>query len=451
MDVQIFGNEGTGLFIRSDGPVSLMGVESSYNSIYSGWIDEDSSTNGVRERLSGYWGSEGDEWRFEGELGDSYTIILTSDEFTPMLVLMDKWGDPLEGDYNIDEDGKAEVMFSPSYTGEYILRVMASGWEMGVYELTFGGVIYDRLGLYPYHGADIITSNLVRISSGKTVFSDFDGNNANGAKIISGSTITISNAGASNNYLRGLDLQASNNNVSVGNNHKTRISYFNNNGEDGIYVLSGGSITLNNRIWANGNGNTGIYLDNSGSILKSITVKGVNANYNTGDGLYLTSSGNILLTTIEANFNERGIYAHSVGSLTINGINAISHNDLDGLFYDVVGAVNISGVTADYNGAHGISGYYINKAPITIFKNCVMRWNQGTGLFLTGAGSVTLDGVQSLMNVGDGVDLSTSNPAIIKNSTFMGNGGYGMRVLTGTFPINTFYLANDLGGIYLYH
>jgi len=449
MDVQILGNEGTGLFIRSDGPVTLAGVESSYNSIYKGQIDVDSPTNGVHERLSGYWGSQGDEWSFYGEAGDNFTITLTSSEFTPVLYLLDEWGYLID----IDDPGTgdtAQLGFSISDDGKYILRVGASGWGMGEYELTFGGDIYDWLVLYPYHGADIITSNLVRMSSGKTVFSDFVANNANGAKIISGSTITISNAGASNNYLRGLDLHASNNNVSIGNNHKTRISFFNNNGEEGIHVLSGGSITLNNRIWVNGNGNSGIYLDNSGSILKAITVKGVNANYNTGDGLYMISSGNILLTTVETNWNERGIYAHGVGSLTINGVNTISHNTLDGLFYDMGGAINISGVTADHNGVHGISGYYINNAPVTIFKNCVMRWNQDTGVFLTGAGSVTLDGVQSLMNGGDGADLYTSIPAIIKNSTFMGNGGYGLRVLTGTFPINTFYLANDLGGIYLY-
>jgi hypothetical protein len=452
VDVQIFGNEKTGLYIRSNGPVALLGVESSYNSIYTGEIDEDSLNNGVIERLSGYWGSQGDEWSFEGELGDSYTITLTSDVFTPMLVLMDEWGNWLEWD-DLADDGKAEVIFSPSYTGDYILRVMASGWGEGVYELMFGGTAVDWLAGSAFYGANIYTPSTIRVSSGKSVFSNFDGNNGYGAYFESESTVSVSNAGASGNHEHGLMILAQSN-VAIGNNHKTVMSAFNANGASGIRVESGGSITLNNRLWVNGNGFDGIYLSNSGSILKAITLRGVTASGNDGDGMHLDSSGNITLTGVAANGNtEIGVNAQSdAGIFTISGINVFSYNGSTGLTYDVMGSVNISGVTADGNWTNGITGIsHTSGAPVLI-RSSLLRWNGGDGINLSAQGTITLDGVQSLMNSGDGVDvIATGITTIIKNSAFMGNDGYGIRVLKNFYTItNTFYLANTQGGIYLY-
>jgi hypothetical protein len=303
-------------------------------------------------------------------------------------------------------------------------------------------------------GADIESPSTVRITSGKLVFSNFDGNRTYGAYIYSGSIVTISNAGASDNKGHGLYILAPNNNVTIGNNHKTHTSEFSGNDLNGIYIESGGSITLNNRIIANSNGNYGIYLTNSSSILKSITVKGVFANENSGDGLYLASSGNVALASIEANSNRnRGVYVHAKGGLTISGVNSVSGNDYVGIYYDAYGNVSISGLTADHNGHNGISGHSFTTGATTLIKNCLLRWNTEDGLWLSPRGTVTLDGVQSLMNGGDGVDIDpTYNiTTLIKNSAFMGNEEYGIKVLAGYYTIsNTFYLANNLGGIYLY-
>jgi hypothetical protein len=453
VDVWILGNEKTGLYIRSNGPVALLGVESSYNSIYTGWIDEDSSNNGVIERLSGYWGSEGDDWHFEGEFGDAYTIMLTSDAFTPVLVLMDEWGNWLEWDDNLDEDGKAEVVFSPSYTGDYILRVSASGWGEGVYELTFGGTAVDWLAGSAFYGANIYTPSTIRVSSGKSVFSNFDGNNALGAYFESGSTVLVSNAGASGNHEHGLMILAQSN-VAIGNTHITLMSAFNANGANGIHVESTGSITLNNRIRVNGNALDGIYLSTSSSILKAITVRGVTASGNGGNGVYLDSSGNITLAGVETNDNtNNGVNAQSdAGIFTISGFNIFSLNHAAGLIYDVMGSVNISGVTAEDNIENGITGISRTVGAPVLIRSSLLRWNGGDGLNLNSQGNITLDGVQSLMNGGDGVDVvATGITTIIKNSAFMGNDGYGIRVLGGYYTItNSFYLANNSGGIYLY-
>jgi hypothetical protein len=305
-----------------------------------------------------------------------------------------------------------------------------------------------------WHGVHIDVPNSVRVTSGKTLFSNFDNNLANGAYILSESTVTVSNVGASGNQASGLIIYAPNGIVTIGNNHKTFFSNFNNNGVNGISVTAGGTITLNNRIIANGNGSTGIYLDNNSSTFKAISIKGVEANENHGYGLDVQASGNLTLADVTASFNENyGSYLGVKGNLIISGTNEFSSNKGAGLVFGCFGSVNISGVTADNNTGSGISGNSNTTGMPVLIKNSVLRWNSDDGLQLNSGGNLTLDGVQSLMNGGDGVDIDPtySITTLIKNSAFMGNDGYGIKVLAGYYTIsNTFYLANDLGGINLY-
>jgi hypothetical protein len=454
-DVEIYNNEKTGLYINSDGPVSLQGVSSSYNSITSGWIDVNSSTNGVRERLSGYWGNE-DRWHFNGESGSAYTITLTSSAFKPMLSLEDEWGNQLEMDENLDGDGTAVISFSPASDGEYILRVQASDWGLGVYELTFGGDIYDALYFSPFTGASIFTPAGVNISSSKTTFSDFGGNNADGLYVSSGASVTLVNVGANDNYYKGVYVEAPNGNASLGNNHPTRISTFFGNGAQGVMIISGGTITLNNRLMAIGNGNEGFYLVNNTALTpKTITIKDVQSIGNSSTGIVVRSLGNISMTNVEASGNAQiGASLDTEGNVSILGINAFSNNSEQGLNVAASGTISISGVFAEYNGSNGLEVESRGDSKTVMLKNTVLRWNGSDGLDLSARGKVTIDGLQSLMNQGSGFVLDPSYSGVstlIKNSVFMGNDEYGIRIAFNTYTMtNTYYLANNQGGIYLY-
>lgn len=456
-DVEIINNEQTGLFINTDGLVSLLGVTSSYNSITSGWIDEDNSTNGVRERLSGYWENE-DRWHFNGESGDTYTITLTSSAFAPMLVLEDASGMILNADENLDGNGTAAIALTLLSDGEYVLRVQSRDWGMGVYQLTFGGGIYDALNNHPFSGAAIYTPMSVKVSSSKTMFSSFDGNNGDGLYVSIDSSglgsVSLTNAGADNNNYNGVSILAPNGNVSLSNNH-ARVSGFSWNGFQGVKIVSGGAITLNNRLLAIGNGREGFYLDNHSALAaKAITIKNVQAWFNGRTGLTANSLGSISVTSLDASGNgENGASLSTLGNVVLLGSNVFSGNHEQGLYVAASGIVSINGVLAEGNDGVGLDIQSNGIGKTVLVKNTLLRFNGDTGLVVNAQGAVTLDYVQSVLNDGSGVDLNDNGVAVlIKNSVMMGNGGNGLRVEQGLYSlVNSLYYGNSSQNIYLYY
>jgi hypothetical protein len=455
-DVEIYNNERTGLFINTDGLVSLQGVTSSYNSITGGWIDEDNSTNGVRERLSGY-GENEDRWHFNGESGDTYTITLSNCMFKPSLILEDAFGNQLDMDADADEDGSAVILFSPLSDNEFVLRVQVSDWGNGVYELTFGGGIYDALYNNPFSGAAIYTPMSVKVSSSKAIFSSFNANNGDGLYVSINSSglgsVSLANVGADNNNYNGVSILAPNGNVSLSNNH-ARVSGFSWNGFQGVKIVSGGTITLNNRLLAIGNGREGFYLDNGGALAaKTITIKNVQAWSNISTGLTANSLGNISVTNLDASANNRnGASLSTLGNVTLLGSNVFSGNDEHGLNVAASGVVSITGVMAEGNLLDGLDIQSNGVGKSVLVKNTILRFNQDSGLKVDAQGAVTLDNVQSVLNLGSGVDLNDNGVAVlIKNSMMMGNSGYGIKVEDGLFTlVNTYFFGNTLGGLELY-
>jgi hypothetical protein len=389
-----------------------------------------------------------------GESTDSYTITLTSTVFTPMLTLLDEWGNQLDIDFGGDLDDTAEISFSPTADGEYVLRVEAAGWGLGEYVLTFGGGVYDGLNNYPYYGAYINTPAGVAISSSKATFSQFDSNNADGLCIYSGASVNMLNVAANDNYANGIYVSASNGNVSLGNNHATRISTFFGNGGNGVWISSGGAITLNNRLWAFNNGGQGFYLTNDTALTpKTLTIKGVTANGNTLTGIYASSDGAITLMNVSASYNAAGgTFLQTLGNVAVSGNNVFSDNGEMGLYVDVSGTTSISGVLAEYNGLQGLHVESRVAGKTVLVKNSLLRFNSDTGLEIDALGTITLDGVQSLLNSGSGVDLNQNGVlVVIKNSVMMGNSENGLRVQGGFYSlINCLYFGNGAQNLFLY-
>ena len=452
-DVQIYNNSSNGLFINTDGPVSLQGVVSSYNSITSGDLEPTSSENGVTERLSGYWENV-DQWRFWGVSGESYTITLSSSDFTPMLTLLDEWGNQLDMVEDSDYDGTVTLSFSPSLDAKYVLRVEAAGWGAGVYDLSFGGDIYDALAYASIRGAEIHTTAGVNISSTKTTFSEFSDNNTGGLYVDSGSSVTLLNVSAIGNYGTGISVYAPNGNVSLGNNHASRFSFFFNNKFDGVMINSGGTITLNNRLWASGNGGQGFYLNNDTALTpKAITIRGITANGNTLTGINASSDSTITLMNVSASYNgTNGTYLQTLGNVAVSGSNIFTGNNDTGLYIYTSGATSISGVLAEYNGLKGLHVQSLVAGKTVLVKSSVLRFNGDTGLEINALGTITLDGVQSLLNTGSGMELNQNNvQVLIKNSVMMGNSENGLRVQNGYYSlINCLYFGNGAQNLFLY-
>jgi hypothetical protein len=458
-DAIIHNNEATGLYIRSFGAVTLQGVQASGSSIVSGEIDEDSTTNGVRERLSGT--NDGDRWWFEGEDGDSYTITLTSSEFFPTLELYDQRGNLLALDGNTNEDDQAIITYSldAGEGGWYYLYVPAY-YGSGVYELTFGGTVWDWLdnGNNPnaaFSGADILTVSAVSVSSTSKVFSQFYGNNRTGLNVETYGQVSVQNALADNNYFHGAYLRAYVGNITVGNNHPVRMSSYSGNGGSGLIAEAGGTITLNNRLWINYNGEDGAILDNNilTSTPKAIKITRLTTTGNGGHGLNVNAYGPVTLTSLEANDNTQdGMNITSIGGVAMLGSNKTAGNGQDGIFIQANGPVTISGLLAEANGDRGIMVNSTGFGLGVTLRSIIARYNGGDGINIDALGVVTLDGAQCVMNGGDGAYIETYGfGATLRNSVFMANADNGIDIngpkslLT---LIEVYYLGNGNENIY---
>jgi len=190
----------------------------------------------------------------------------------------------------------------------------------------------------------------------------------------------------------------------------TGLNAFGDNGSNGLYVQSNGAITLAN-VTAYGNGGNGAYLDTYGLLSpQKVTLTGTNTfNGNgstvahTGDGLLLNADGQITISNLTANWNGRSgaeldnaAYGGTATSgLTLSGVNNFEGNFYDGLYFDVVGAVSLSKITADDNGLSGVDGTTFGNITITCGS---MTGNGAYGWYLWTPSVVTLKGVFSYGN-----------------------------------------------------
>lgn len=311
----------------------------------------------------------------------------------------------------------------------------------------------------------------------------FNYNEVNGLIVNSKGVITINNVTAMNNtdghgvlldncsYNAGICDYGVSSGVSVkGTNN------FSNNGYDGLRVISGGVITVNN-ITANGNGTSasrpavtltydapidatgkGVFLLNIGATTpKNITISGTNTfNFNASNGLSVFTDGMITVNNITANFNEcdptkdtdptwcagavllgnSGVTQTGYGRFELNN----DHAQQNGLFVMInsgKGAVTLNNLFAFANGDIGVEIAAGGGTPATAIN-------------------VTINGANTFLNNGDsGLTINTDGTVTLNNLTAESNGNYGVFVsnigLTKAVTlkgINTFN-TNTNTGLYI--
>ena len=129
---------------------------------------------------------------------------------------------------------------------------------------------------------------------------------------------------------------------------------FENNTQDGLWLTSDGTITMNN-VSANNNTGGGASLYTHGlSTPQSVTLTGSNffVGNNSGDGLDITADGAITINNLMANYNNgTGAYLENClwngtkctgsGSITLTGTNLFDYNGGDGLYADTHGNLTL--------------------------------------------------------------------------------------------------------------
>lgn len=335
----------------------------------------------------------------------------------------------------------------------------------------------------------------------------FNYNEVNGLIVNSKGVITINNVTAMNNtdghgvlldncsYNAGICDYGVSSGVSVkGTNN------FSNNGWDGLRVVSGGVITVNN-ITANGNGTSasrpavtltydapidasgkGVFLLNIGATIpKNITISGTNTfNFNGSNGLSVFTNGMITVNNITANFNEcdptkdtdptwcagavllgnSGVTQTGYGRFELNN----DHANQKGLFVNInggKGSITLNNLFVFANGSNGVqiqANGALPTAPINVTLNGTNTFlnNDGSGLSIEVDGTVTLNNLTAESNDDYGVyvnNVGLTKAVMLKGiNTFNTNGNTGLYIQSyGAITTNAVSaFANSTGeGVYL--
>ena len=392
-DSSFNNNNDTGLLVLSMGTISLNG---------SNAYENHSPTQGgplvlpitVKDFMYSSDGSE--NWGFYGSAGDAMDIVVFSntDGFSPIITI-----------YN-----SAETWSVTNSTNVIDTNLPGDDWYR--IEVTFEG-LFEGQGFYTLHindedgdntvypGSGVALNNAsgkgsVKIYTTKTnPENHFDGNAGMGIDIKTNGSITIKNLNANENIRSGAFMVNPQSKGRVTFTDKTNGSNFFNNHENGIGILTMGSISLSG-INADENGSVGIgahsiNMDDPTISTGSVTLKNISVIHSGDKGIYVIANGAISLSSVFSieNFNE-GIYLQNdlserARNITLKDVSTVSNNNM-GMMILTNGKVTISGVEANDN--HKIFGDIMPGSAVSDYYNADMGpdelWFQGsTGTTLT--------------------------------------------------------------------
>ena len=225
--------------------------------------------------------------------------------------------------------------------------------------------------------------------------------------------------------------------VSIGGSSNS----FNSNESDGLFISSGGAITLIN-VQANGNGNDGAVLHNDLSIaVQPVTISSSSFNSTTtNDGLTVHTKGNIALTDVSA--SDNGVVGISLdnrsgttGTITVTTTSVtLDGNGTDGLEAYSNGAIKLTGkwLDASHNvGGNGIlldnhsgtAGVTVTGSLDTVSQNYTYQFNVNglDGLSIISKGPVAVSDIIASQNVDNGLEIGSISVSAYPSSVTCSN------------------------------
>lgn len=314
--------------------------------------------------------------------------------------------------------------------------------------ITINGIIANSNNL-----GDGVYLNNILVTGGQPIsikgFKQFNGNFGSGLSIASTGAVTVSNIVANGNINYGVSI----NNVTSSTKAGVTIggvNYFDNNGIDGLSVLSVGAITASN---LNASGNTvhGVSLENcnydggnnwcQATVSKPITVSGTNIFSNNNDnGLYILSFGAITLNNITSNYNFEALHVDN----SFGNLNALNNT----------GGITLKGYGNFTGSDHGPS--FTSYGNISLTNLLVALHTQEGGLSVyaekpgTGVANVTITGTNMVTSTKGGVSIYADGKVVVSNLNVTNSdneanieGVLGVT-LTGTNTFNNTALSNGL-------
>jgi hypothetical protein len=280
-------------------------------------------------------------------------------------------------------------------------------------------------------------------------------NEDSGVVLFTQGSVTIDSLKTWNNT-NGLEIPDPASTVSISN------SLFNGNDFTGLRVRSKSNVTLTT-VETNNNGSYGADLDNCLSGMGTpctatgyLKIIGSTPNTFTNNGsigLFIKSGGAVTLTNFEASDNTLGGVEikndtiGSSGSVTVNAtyvpvmgtwLNTTHDNGSTGLKIQSRGIISVDKVFSDSNTQRGfdISNFSATSAKTVTLKNSTATGNTGMGIQVTSLGTITLLETQAYENLSQGANLNNAsgNAAIsvtsATNARFDHNTAYGLNVVS---------------------
>ena len=284
-----------------------------------------------------------------------------------------------------------------------------SNAQDGIYTETSGVITATNLeasgnGL---NGISVTTSNLVTVNNSTTENNGLDGLSISTTKPVKLSTIQANYNGqnglgiyAYENWiydetedgwiLAGYFAPASVTLTSPKSGGVIMANAFSNNGVDGLYIKSTGTITISN-LDAYSNAGRGLYVDNcllnedtgvcqgKGNVTLNVTISGWKNGFssNSGSGVFILSNGVVSISKAIA-----------------------ENNSYDGIYIDTKGAIKLDQIDANYNSIYGayLTNLSAPKAQSVTVNDSVFNENHTMGIYVLTAGAINLNGSNAFDN-----------------------------------------------------
>jgi hypothetical protein len=390
-----FSNNGdTGLYIASDGTVTLSYVNASLNTINGAFIDTLGAVT-----LSGVntFNNNG----FQGlEVDNDGTITVAKTTAND------------NGGFGISLDNSGAL--TPKNVLLTGFTIAGNNGDDGIAIFTQGAVTAANLtahdnagyGVYINNGDYDLGTHSVLIT-GTNYFHD---NTSDGLNVKATGAVTMYNV---TSIFNGRGVYVNNDINGAGGVTLYGYGIFHDNSNTGLYILSDGAVTLN-YITSVKNTGYGLYVNNAGSATPlPVYVKGTNLfEDNTFSGARVLSNGAVTLNNITALDNDdNGVYVdnHWWGTpyaVSITGSNRIQGNDDIGVEIYSRGVVTLNNMSVIGNGfASDAVGVYIDNQYTSTSQQAVylkgtnvINNNSSHGLRILSYGAVSLSNITAINN-----------------------------------------------------
>jgi hypothetical protein len=401
-------NEGSGLFVFSDGAITLKDVSANTNGLNGAWLVNTGASTAQAVTLTGtnIFSENGERGLFVQSKGaiKGNNLIANANGLLGAFLINDTAG--------IAQPVTLSGMNEFKFNGSEGLSIFSKG----VVTLANITATYNNsTGVYIDNAASPVGSNVVL--GGTNLLRD---NYYSGLEILSNGAVSINNLSANANGVSGsgYGYGAYIDNTTASSPKPVTLTgvnefYFNQSG--GLYITSKGAITVYRLTASDTVAGIGAVLNNiSGNPLSPPNVALLvyaNINGNSSSGLLINSYGVVTLNNVTA--NDNGFYGVEVNNHTgslpravvVNGSNNIHGNVSTGLVVLSLGAVTLNNIHASGNTIHG--AYIYND-----YSNAV--------------GGITLNGTSSFHGNGwHGIQLTSRGAIVLKDLNATGNGRHG--------------------------